>query len=212
MRHSRIALVAVLLVVASVATPAAAQTAEDSVFAALDPDGDEGDSLLTDIQEVGDWALAVSDSVTDRVLFTVERITGDTSGAEAVASDLTTWTNNRSGELINYANQHLDAVNGTEFDVLEVTLEGADGSATRYVTADVNSTTGNYTSLEVVESTNRTVDQTITLSEFATSQLNEDVRSLYDTFVTAGEYPDGETMRELVATYGTGITVSDGGS
>lgn len=194
-------------------SPAVAQT--DSVpdpFATIDTDGDQNDSVVTDALETAEWARSLVSVSVDRVRYTIHKVTGDTRSASAIASDVSTYVNQRSGTIRQYANAHMaNGTDKTNYDVIAVQFSDANGNtAVRYAVATVNTSNASYSTFEVVSNTTRTVDMCLQLGEYASAEAKGTVTDLYTQYVaTNSTIPEGE-RRQLTAKYGPQIDIKQG--
>jgi len=108
----------------------------------------------------------------------------------------------------------LDTVNtwttaDTDYDTFSLTFQDENsGNSTIHVIADVNNSTGNYSSGRVVDKLpdGRTADQNYTLSPFASRNVREDLEELYDRSLESGERPERSYLAKLAGKYEGEIT------
>lgn len=227
-------IVGVLLTLTAGVGPAAAQTdtSEDDgpfgFFGDEDANSTDDEGMLETADRGLAWVDAALSAGWERAQFAFASSLPDgvadevpgvaaVDGAETDLDETATFVEDRSGTFVGYANTHVnDSTNKTLFNVFKVVAEdeaavdGEGDPAVRYVVLSVNNSTGNYTSVSVVETTNRSVDYTVTLQPLATHNLPETSERVYDQYVEPGREPDRPLKRRLIAQYGPEIDVVQG--
>lgn len=190
-------LVATLVVLASFATPVAAEGWLDSFT-----DDDEDDSFL-------DAVKAFVGGLSDRASYAVSNIGRDAPDAEDEAADLVEFFNGkdddgniRSEQVLSWANKRSTA--STNYDVFRFTIEQEDSRSRVYVVATVNETSGDYETVEMLTTkpADRDVDEEIVLSKFAADNATEELEHFYETYVVEDEDVDNAYVRQLAGKYG----------
>lgn len=151
---------------------------------------DEGVSV-DDFTEDQSVAAAVLDGIggfvsglTSRLRHSVSEAVGeDHTDLEATVGDATSYYNDRSTAFEGWANERVDA--DTSRDVVKLTFEDEGETETRYLVADVNNS--EYQNSEIVTSTDRSVDETCTVSGLAAQNADAELETFYDEFVSRGE-------------------------
>lgn len=111
----------------------------------------------------------------------VEKRVSDPADRDATeaATDFKQEYNTHSGELETWANDRVDA--DTAADVLELTFEIDGEESTVFLVADVNGT--DYENTSVVDSTNRSVDETCTLEDDAARNAADELDHVENEYV-----------------------------
>lgn len=178
-------LVVVLMLTSTLSGVVVAQSDDEmSFFDQLATEGDQGaDGIVRDAVR---GALG-STTTTDKLiadLFT------DAQDPEQHATEFQDSFNENNQSIETYVNDRVNA--STSLDVIEITFENKDGeNATRYLVADVQDDA--YANARVVNTTNRTVDESITAEWY----LARNAGSELDTFVS--EY--AEPNENITLTY-----------
>lgn len=202
--HRLIAALLALALIAGLATPAAAQT---------DTDGEGGflDALLTEGDQGADgWVVDLGRSVAETVTEvtsaaarTFTAVTTDAGEADQYANQTAEVLTANNVTLETYANARLNA--STDYDVFAVEFTDRSGeTATWYVLADV--VNGSYTDLQMVESTDRTVDETVELGWYASRNAAGELETFLEAFASQDRDVSTTYRAELLARYGGDIT------
>lgn len=183
-------LLALVVVLATVPGGVAAQ--DDGFLSGFGDDEDDGGVL--------DTALAAASGLADRARMAVANVGAEETTAGDDAQAAQEAFNDRSGEFLDYANERTTA--STEWDVIAVTFEREDSdSATVYLVATVNDSTDNYTSAEVVDDTNRTVDKELTLRDYASKHAADEVDRFHEQFVDPNESVTRAYLSRMASKY-----------
>lgn len=207
LRRAVAAVCVVLLVTTLVSLPVAAAAEQDSPhpFSIQHDESDDG-GVLSGIADavpnlgwtarIGYWASSVG--------------LGDSpDGAETLIQQDASYVNNHSAEFAALAEQCAPADRDLRnYDVVKVVYERQGESAVRYVEA--NATNDSVESLAVVNSTDRTIDYTVTLTDHAPGLVHEDLEHIYDEYADPDECPDGRLMGRLQARYSGGYEWTEG--
>lgn len=124
------------------------------------------------------------------------------TAAEA-ASDAAAQVNTHAAAYLAYGNA-VDAINATEnVTVVEVTFEVDGETATRYLVAEGNATTGEWTALRAVNATNHSVDLRRTLSGDLATNADEELRRIRSSdWFGAHERPSNSYVSRMAGRYG----------
>lgn len=204
----------------TVTIPEDADCGEDRGARSQDPDGndtvpvpDEGVETPDRPDEDGGGVETPNppDEDDERANSTTDRPDADdhtldeTRSADAIASGVARYVNERRVAIRSYANRHLGSgVDKTNYDVVGMTFTDAEGrTATRYVVAEVDDST--FTSLRVVRRTDRSPDVCLTLNANASRTARATIDRLYGEFVSANEPLTASDRRRLIVEYGSRI-------
>ena len=197
------ALSAALIVIAATSGLATAQSDEgdsiiDEVF-----DDDDSESRLSALREAGSFGVGYAKGWASRITAGVTDLVGDeeTWSVNATASTLRSDITTHAGDYESWLNNRTTA--DTSRDVLEVTVENETASETFYVAADVEN--GTYRNLTATGSTNRTVDETCTLSGRAAEEAPGELETFRSEYVTANESVPPGYLGRMAAEYSEGI-------
>lgn len=204
-RHRLLAVACVLLIASPAIGAATAQTADSDGGGILSDTIDSVETALTSIyQGVQGYA--------DRIRYAASQAVGESDAtASDTVDDLRQYADDGEKEeaILTYANSHIgDDVTKTEYDVLRLDLEAGGESRTVYAVANV--TDDEVTDLDIEDTTSRTVDYTLTLDEFATRELPEDVDWVYSTYVAEDKTLDGGAKARFSSKYPGHINVTEG--
>lgn len=150
---------------------------DDSPMAGIFSD-DEDDGIGATISEKATgavaWGLSTANSVShDIKVWNAERQGETLSTPEEEAQNFQTKFNNNSQTLVDDWNSK-NYPASENYDVLAVNWKHNDETATRYIVASYNSTNDNWDSAEVVETTDKEVDRTITMCGPLVEPLDSD--------------------------------------
>lgn len=179
-RSTSTLVVATLLLVSMTAAPAVAS--HDASSAA--------DGVLGDDSSIVGWATGLANRLGG--LFG-----GVDTDATTACSDLQTTFNEHNTTIQDYVNNRTDA--SSDANVLAVTCAIDDESTTRYLVADVDG--DNYTNATMVDSTDRTVDETCTLEGSAAANASDELQTFVDKFASTGDDVTGQFRSRLRAQY-----------
>jgi hypothetical protein len=182
-----VATLVVLALLAGAAAPAAANhdtTDEDAGIADSlfgTSDSDDGGLVDSAIQTAG-AAFGVVSGQADRALY-ASPFGPEPDSAETNAEDTMQAFNDHSGDFVTYANDR--NVSGGE--VVQITFDQADASETIYLVAAYNETSDSYESAEMVNTTDRSVDETVTVSGMAADNAASEIEAFQSEFVEDNE-------------------------
>jgi hypothetical protein len=200
--HQRllVVLVTVLLVGATVAPPALAQTDSDTDYGPISDIFGAAESVVSDgPRDAISSALAGARGIFDR---TTARLTASDTPATTCAESIRTQVNDHNVTYAGYLTNHTNA--STARDVVAITCHtdpvlGDANTETVYIVADVNGT--DYTTLRAVTATNRTADEHLYLTGSATTTMPAEMESFRTRFVANGTTPDGEYRRYAISKF-----------
>lgn len=197
-RHTTIIAVAaavVLIVALATATPTTAAS-DDGLIGDLVDDEDDGRDWSATI-----WGTATGSAA--RAWGGVHGFFADESAMSDEADAVESLYNEHADEFEAYVNERATAT--TDVDVVRIVWDNDGESAERYLVATVSN--GNYTDSEVVRSTDRGVDGTVTLDGHAARSSSDELEHLYDEYVEPGANvsdADGYVSR-LASEYGGSV-------
>lgn len=205
---------AFMLVLSAVPMGAAAQQSDSGPLGVFDDTAEDASRM----QQAGAAATAALDRVeyylASQLPDAVPFVDGNsTEDVDTHAQEITDEVNQHNASIETYINTHVsDSVNKTDYDVVRLDLEDADGNErTIYAVSTVNSSTDNVSEMQVVNSTNRTVDYTLVLSDFASQEFSEDLQWARENYVSEDRAPDGRIRGRFTAKYAGGhIDVQEG--
>lgn len=184
------ALLATLIVTGAFGMVAAPVSAQDS---------DDGDSGVVDdlfAQDGDKWtisnALGFASGLMERYNPLAEK--PDEASASEYRDATMEQLNQNNGVLMNWTNPRANA--STDFDVVRVKFTDSDGNSEwLFITADVNTTTDNYTSVQAMnltefKSTDREIDRTYRLSPYASRMASQEL----ETFISEYAEPDKDLL------------------
>jgi hypothetical protein len=182
-----VATLAVLALLAGAAAPTAAnhdsttqdEGLADSLFGTSDSDDD---GLVGQAQRVAGGLYGAATGGLDRALY--ESPFGpEPDSAEQNAEDTMQAFNERSESFVAYANDR--NVSGGE--VVQITFDQADATETIYLVAEYNETSDAYDSAAMVNTTDRSVDETVTVSGMAADNAADEIEAFHSEFVEDNE-------------------------
>lgn len=183
-----------VVMVCALAVPVAGQTGDGDGEGVLD-------TITGDADGVVDKALAAADFLYGLGQgYAADLISDDDADYDAfqVALDLRNDLNGHSDAYQSYLNAR--STPSETRDVLQVTVEGPDSNdSTFYVTANV--VNGTYENFGATGSTNRTVDESCTLSGRAAANADDELTTFREEFVEPNETVDRAYMGRLAAEY-----------
>lgn len=126
------------------------------------------------------------------------------ANAQTEASQAQSYYNDNSDAFTSWLNSQTadQDVNLSAYDTIKVTFAVNDENATRYVIGLVDN--DRYATTTVVNSTDRTVDQTLVLRGRAAVDADSTLETMHSKFVESGDPISREYQTELAATYGDG--------
>ncbi len=181
--------VAALLLLAAVSGGVVAQDdEEDSLFeqfTGVETSSAEDSGLLDGVGATIDTA----GKYIDRTVYGVSSMLSDRTDAERAqdyATNTTEVFNANNETLTNYTDSRVGNVTGSEWDTIAVEFQVGDATATRYLVTDYEN--GNFTNGAMVNDTNRTVDKTLVLEDYAAKSAADELE--YFTTEYAAENRD----------------------
>jgi hypothetical protein len=210
-----VATLAVLALLAGAAIPAAANhdttdsdaSTTDALFGTTD--GGEDAGVLTQLQAVRDGISGFAAGSLERARYQYSPFRSAPDDAETSANEMMTAFNERTDSFVDYANAR--DVSGGE--VVAITFEQSGDSETVYLVADYNTTSEAYDSAAMVNSTDRAVDETVTVSGMAADNAADELVAFHDEFVEPGKDPSPKWLSEQWTKYNEDLESSliDGG-
>lgn len=199
-------LLAVCMVTAAVG-PAVAQTEDDGgLFDGLT--GDE-DMTLSDRLDAANGAIA---GWVDRLTYQARTLADDrdeSQRADDYATDLAETYNSNNDTLETWVNARFSG-NASDWNVVKVTLKQEDATATRYLVADVDNTTGNFTDSKMVNSTTRTTDAELTLEANAASNAADELQTFVHDYAAKDKTPGRTYLSRMAQQYAGNVELPDG--
>lgn len=195
-----LAMVAVMITAAVVvplaATPVSAQSDDDSVVDTLfsDEDGESGtwETIYNAAKGLANRYNPLADQPAEAT-------------ADQYASRTTDTFNGNSSVLKNWTNERVTA--DTDHDVIRVQFTDESGNtAWMFVVADVNTTTGNYTSVTAMnltefKETGREVDLSYRLTPYASRNANQELSTFITEYAEPGENVSQPYLARLAGEY-----------
>jgi hypothetical protein len=178
-----VATLAVLALLAGAAAPAAANhdatTQDEGLADSLFGTSDSNDTgLVGQAQRVASGLYGAASGTVDRALYEAP-FGPEPDSAEANADDTMQAFNEHSSDFVAYANDR--NVSGGE--VVQITFDQRDAEETIYLVAEYNQTSDQYDSAQMVNTTDRTVDETVTVSGMAADNAAEEIEAFHSEFV-----------------------------
>lgn len=107
---------------------------------------------------------------------------GEADTASDEFADVQSYYNDRSTEFEGWVNDRTPA--STDHDVIEIEFQLEGETETGYLLANVSN--GNYTETAIKTSTNRTVDETVTMCGYAADSARDELKTFYKEYVEPG--------------------------
>lgn len=195
-----VVLVTVLLVGATVAPPALAQTDSDTDDGPISDIFGTADSVVSDgPRDAISSALAGARGLFER---TTARLGQSDDPAADCAADIRQEVSSHNDSYAGYLNNHTNA--STSRDVVAISchtdpLIGDAANETVYIVSDVSGT--DYEAVRAVNETDRTVDEHLHLSGSALSTMPAEMDSYRTQFVENGTTPDAEYRRYAISKF-----------
>lgn len=208
MNYKTIAIAAVLAL-ASVTGPAAAQSDEsvwDSMGETVCNPAADGVSTLDCITAANSNILSIAERGQYKVATSSVLGSPDTK-ADEYATEVADTYNANNESIENYTNSRFDG-DASEHNVIELEFEASDETSTRYLVADVDSE-DNFTNSQVVNSTDRTADHTVTFHDFAAADASDELQRFVDEYVTEDRNIDPALVNRLGNRYGGDVDLPE---
>lgn len=193
MRRALLALVLVLAAV-TVATPASAQSDECA------------DAVLESVCEANAAFWAYAGGLSDRAADVATGIVSDT-GAETAADDFQSTFNSHNETIEAWVNDRTNA--STDRDVVALTFRESGSGTTVYLVATVNNSS--YQDSHVVDSTDRSVDESCTLEAAAARNADSETQRFHDEFAEPDTDLTDAYVRQMAGRYGGKVDCTIGG-
>lgn len=197
-----IALAALLLVGAAAPAVAAQESSED-----------EDDGILPSLEEIEGYLDGALDRFSngvqnDRVMKTLGLAEDETTASDS-ADELDTFVDDHEPAITAYANDHVaDEVDLRQSDVVQVHLQSSNEQRTVFVTASV-ADNGSVESIDVVNQTDRSADLTLTLDEYATRELPDELEDANEAYLEPDREPTA-LRSSLLTEYSGHVTIEEG--
>lgn len=127
----------------------------------------------------------------------------DETAADA-AQNVQTAFNGNASSFQEYVNNRTSA--STDYDVIALEYVIGDETATMYLVANVSD--GDYQDMSIVDSTDRTADETCTFEDRAARQADAELERFHDETVVNGEAISQARVARLAGEYGGSIDCS----
>lgn len=184
-----------LLLVGTVATPAAAASDTNS------------DGVL---EQIGNYVNSAQEAVSgaiDRVGYVVFGGSEDVQTASDSVDALHDFSEDHGQAIAEYATAYApENASKTDYDTIRLNLNAGGESTTVFATATIED--GDVESVDVVNATDRSVDLTLTLDEYSTRELPSDLEHVRTHYIEGEESP--ESIRSFVASKYWGTDGFDG--
>jgi len=131
----------------------------------------------------------------------------DQKQASKYATSFATDYNKHNASIENYANKRFSG-DASKYDTIEIDFDVGDAKATRYMVADANGST--FSNSRIVNSTNRTVDKTIGLHDFAAAKATSEFDRFRSKYVAKHKNINHGLMVRMAQHYGTLIDLPNG--
>lgn len=190
-------ILALLLVLAAVPAPAIAD--EDDGLGVFD-DGDDDLTLAERVGAANDALAGVAARVwwDAKSLFSSDA--DDATAVEQQADDVQELVNEHNESLETYINDRFDG-DASDWNVIAVRFEQGEHGETRYLVADVNETDQTFENGSMVESTDRDVDATVVLEDYAAANAADELDSFIENYVEEDRDVDAALRRRLAQQY-----------
>ncbi len=197
-----------LILTASLAGPVAltagAQTDDESVIDTLfASDEDDSDQIAV--------LKAFASGIIEKYNPLAEK--PEKASAKEYGANVQSTFNSNSGVLMNWTNTRSTA--STDEDVARIKFTDESGNTDyRFIVTDVNTTTGNYTSVQMMnatefQSTDRTHDETYRLTPYASRNADEELNTFISEYAEPGKDVERSYLAKLAVEYQGEISGSD---
>lgn len=181
--------------------------------AAQDSDDEPDDGILPSLEEIEGMLDGLADRLSNAAqgdaVMEALGLAKEQPPASESADALDSFVDENEGEITAYANEHVaDEVDLRQTDVVQVHLQSSEEQRTVFVTASV-ADNGSVESVDVVNQTDRPVDLTLSLDEYATRHLPEELDQANEAYLVPNEGPDG-LRSSLLTEYSGHVTVEEG--
>ncbi|AUV84695.1 hypothetical protein C2R22_24515 (plasmid) [Salinigranum rubrum] len=204
-------LIAVILVTATVSGGVVAQEDDSSFWDDFTNDEDDGApgglSCIvpfdeTTLSDCNDQIATSLDAQVDRATYSASTALDSGDDEESAATDAAAafaeTFNDNSDTLESYANQRFTG-NGSEYNVIQLDFQIGDTTQTRYLVADVSG--GEFANSSVVEATDRDVDHTVVLHDFAAREASDELSRFVTEYAEDDEDIDSALEHRMASRY-----------
>lgn len=122
------------------------------------------------------------------------------SDAEEAALEAKEEFNPNRAEWADYLNEHVET-DGQEVMKLQFEPKPDEDEHTIYLVGDYDADSDQYTELELVDETEREIDETARLESIAADNTADEIRTGYEEFVQPGKEPDDSHLAYLAGRY-----------
>ena len=200
-----VATLAVLALLAGAAAPAAANhdstTQDEGLADSLFGTSDSNDTSVLDTVSA---AIGVASGTLDRARYQYSPFGPEPDSAEANAEDTMQAFNENAGDFVAYANDR--NVSGGE--VVQITFDQNDAEETIYLVAAYNQTSDSYESAAMVNTTDRSVDETVSVSGMAADNAADEIEAFHETFVDPNDDVTTSWLAKQWAAYNEDLSSS----
>jgi hypothetical protein len=202
MHRSVTLVVVVCLVSATAIAPATAQSDDGGLLDTITG----GELTLSERINAANDALA---GLLSRAQYEASTVSDkDTQASSTLAEEITTEYNSHNATIETYVNARF-AGTASDWDVIKVTVEQDNDTATRYLVATATDD-GNFTDSRMVSETSRTVDQTVVLRDYAAANAATELDRFVTEYVEEDRDIDAALRRRLAQQYGGDVTLPSG--
>jgi hypothetical protein len=171
--------------------------------------GHEDPSMLDQLSEADSDAIfaGLAGRISGAINARLAWLSGDETTSSDACGNLQAEFNSHNTTITDWANARTNATTG--LDTLAITCDTSDETATVYLTAEVDTTSGNYTNAQVVDATDREPDAECRLEEDSADNAADELATFVEEFAAPGEDVTESFTQRLAAQY-TGDVRCDG--
>lgn len=198
-------LLSALLVIVAVA-PGAVVAQDDSIWDGFSEDEDE--VSITDRISIANAEVA---ALLDRISYSVSsRTTSDDADARATeyADAFANTFAEHNETLETYTNDRFTG-DASQYNVIAFEFVVDDAETTRYLVADVNATDDTFHNSSIVGQTDRSVDYTITLEEYAAKNAADELDYFAEEYAAENRGIDKQLLTRMANRYAGDIELPD---
>ena len=203
------AAVAALLLLAAVSGGVVAQEEEENSlfeeFTGVETNSADDSGWLDGV----DATIATATNWAERATYGVSSMLSEKTDAERAQTYATNTTevfNSHNETLATYTDSRVN-VTGSEWDTIAVEFGVGDETATRYLVSDYQN--GNFTDAVMVNDTNRTVDKTLVLEDYAAKKASDELEYFATEYAAEDRDVDFALLSRMQA-YAGNIELPDG--
>lgn len=157
----------------------------------------------TTLADCNRQTLTALQATIDRASYRASTILDDESeeqtAATEAADDFAATYNDNSDSLESYANKRFTG-NESEYNVIQLDFQIGDATATRYLVADAGDS--GFENSSVVNSTDRDVDHTVVLHDFAAREASDELSRFVTEYVDEERDIDDALLHRMASRYG----------